>query len=117
MRIRRAVLVAVLAASSALPLSGCNAERVQPQASAAPTTTATPSPSFTYDPAGLVAQLAHTTVLPACMAEDASYGPMPCRWDATTVGNHRGKSFAVVPIGPTRVAFIYDDGTRRDADR
>lgn len=111
MHIRRTILAAVLAASSVLPLSACSAERVQPQATA--TTTPSPSPSFTYDPAGIVAQLAHTTVLPACAVEDASYGPMPCRWDAATSGD----SFAVVPDPDGGRLFVYDNGTMSRADR
>ena len=45
---------------------------------------------------------ASTTTLPPCEFED---GPGPCRWDAKTRGNGKGRSYTIDPMGTT----YYDD--------
>lgn len=53
--------------------------------------------------------------LPPCEAEDASYGPLPCQWDAHSRGNGQGDSFvAHAGYGPGDVCYRYAD-PRRDA--
>jgi hypothetical protein len=47
--------------------------------------------------------------IPPCASEDGS-GPLPCRWDAASVGNGRGVSFTVVADEHASRLFRYDDG-------
>jgi hypothetical protein len=59
----------------------------------------------------LAALLACSPALPACAVEDASSGPIPCRWDASTSGNGVGHSFTVTRNTAGQTVFTYDDGT------
>lgn len=52
---------------------------------------------------------------PACVNEDGSGSPLPCRWDAQLEGNGVGHSFSVFAaglLGPRGrpVIYVYDDG-------
>ena len=40
--------------------------------------------------------------LPACKYEDGSASPLPCRWDADAVGNHKGDDVINYPDGTFR---------------
>ena len=46
--------------------------------------------------------------LPYCLQEDGSAGPIPCRWDASVLGNKRGVSFTITAPG----VFVYDQEVR-----
>lgn len=37
-------------------------------------------------------------VLPPCVNEDGSGGPVPCLWNARTMGNGQGRSFVVTVL-------------------
>lgn len=39
--------------------------------------------------------VAYSPKMPPCVYEDGSGGPLPCYWDATTMGNRVGLSFWV----------------------
>ena len=46
--------------------------------------------------------------LPYCANEDGSGGPIPCRWDASVLGNGMGDSFTITSPG----VFVYDKEVR-----
>lgn len=53
-----------------------------------------------------------------CATEDGSYGPLPCYWDARSMGNGRGESFVILNGGVTedgtqRVVFVYRNRIER----
>jgi hypothetical protein len=113
MRRIRIVVAVVLAVAAGTLVTGWD-HSGDPMVATAPTTT--PAPSFTYGRDGIVAQLAHVNVLPGCATEDG--GPvLPCRWDARTMGDGTGESFAMIPVGPTRVAIVRDNGVTTYSDR
>lgn len=48
--------------------------------------------------------------MPACAEEDGSGGPVPCRWDPATAGNHKGGPAYTVLLEPHALYFRYDNG-------
>jgi hypothetical protein len=66
-----------------------------------------PSPTPASAPPAHITPASHApATLPPCPTEDST-SPRPCLWDASTRGDHRGKSFVILKNG----MLIYLDGS------